>query len=56
LHWGVIDYPNSAGLTLTFEEIVWFDDIVDKLAWKHHVVPAEVEDVLAARTTLHLYN
>jgi len=41
---------------VTFEEIIWFDDIVDKLAWKHHVVPAEVEDVLVSRTTLHLHN
>ena len=41
---------------MTFEEIVWLDYIVDKLAWKHGVVPAEVEEVLESRSTLHLRN
>jgi hypothetical protein len=41
---------------VTFTEIIWFDDIVDKLAWKHHVVPSEVEEVLESRRTLHLWN
>jgi len=41
---------------MTFEEIIWIDYIVDKLAWKHHVLPAEVEEVLESRRTLHLRN
>lgn len=41
---------------MTFTEIIWFDDIVNKLAWKHHVVPLEVEEVLESRRTLHFWN
>jgi len=41
---------------MLFEEIIWLDYIVDKLAWKHHTVPAEVEEVLESRRTLHLRN
>ena len=28
------------------EDIIWLPHIVDKLAWKHHVIPSEVEEVL----------
>ncbi len=28
------------------EDIIWLPHIVDKLAWKHHVLPREVEDIL----------
>jgi uncharacterized DUF497 family protein len=28
------------------ENIIWLPEIVDKLAWKHHVTPQEVEEVL----------
>lgn len=41
---------------MIFEEIVWFDDVVDKLAWKHNVLPSEVEQVLVARSTRHFRN
>ncbi|MDQ1335322.1 MAG: hypothetical protein QG552_2272 [Thermodesulfobacteriota bacterium] len=27
-------------------EIVWLDEVVQKLAWKHNVLPLEVEEVL----------
>lgn len=27
-------------------DIVWLDRIVEKLAWKHRVLPSEVEEVL----------
>ena len=27
-------------------DIVWLDTIVEKLAWKHNIVPSEVEEVL----------
>jgi hypothetical protein len=32
---------------VTIDDIVWFDRIVDKLAWKHNVLPSEVEEVLS---------
>jgi uncharacterized protein len=41
---------------LTFEEIIWFDEAVDKLAWKHRVIPAEVEEVLESNSTRHFRN
>jgi len=41
---------------MVFDEIIWLDYIVDKLAWKHHVLPAEVEEVLESRRTLHWRN
>jgi uncharacterized DUF497 family protein len=28
------------------ENIIWLPAIVDKLVWKHHVTPQEVEEVL----------
>ncbi len=27
-------------------DIIWMPHIVDKLAWKHHVMPYEVEEIL----------
>ena len=41
---------------MIFEEIIWLNHIVDKLAWKHRVVPAEVEEVLTLRSTRHFRN
>jgi len=32
-------------------DIIWLPDIVDKLDWKHHVLPSEVEDVLFGQPT-----
>lgn len=32
---------------MVIEEIIWFEAIVEKLAWKHHVLPIEVEETLA---------
>ncbi len=29
------------------EDIIWLDRIVEKLAWKHNVLPSEVEQVLS---------
>ena len=29
--------------------LIWLEDIVDKLAWKHGVLPEEVSEVLANR-------
>ncbi len=28
------------------DDIIWLDTIVEKLAWKHNILPAEVEEVL----------
>lgn len=36
-------------ITLRISEIIWLEDIVDKLQWKHHVSPSEVEQVLSRR-------
>ena len=41
---------------MTFEGIIWLDHIVDKLAWKHRVLPAEVEEVLESQSTRHFRN
>lgn len=30
-------------------DILWLQEIIDKLAWKHRVMPDEVEQVLFAR-------
>ncbi len=31
---------------MKIDDVIWLDDIVDKLASKHHVETAEVEDVV----------
>jgi hypothetical protein len=33
----------------TLDDIIWLDRIVEKLAWKHHVLPSEVEEVLTGK-------
>jgi hypothetical protein len=49
------------------DDIIWFDSIVEKLAWKHNVMPSEVEEVLSGNCLIfkkekgrvegeHLYN
>jgi uncharacterized DUF497 family protein len=49
------------------EDIIWLDRIVEKLAWKHNVLPSEVEEVLSGGCKIfrkekgkvegeHLYN
>jgi len=30
----------------TIDDIIWLHRIVEKLAWKHNVLPSEVEEVL----------
>jgi hypothetical protein len=30
---------------LIIDDIIWLDRIVEKLAWKHNVLPSEVEEV-----------
>jgi uncharacterized DUF497 family protein len=27
-------------------DIIWLPHVIDKLAWKHHVLPEEIEDIL----------
>jgi len=31
---------------ITISDIIWFNRIVEKLAWKHNVLPSEVEEAL----------
>ena len=49
------------------DDIIWLDAIVEKLAWKHRVLPNEVEEVLTGQWRIfkketgkidgeHLYN
>jgi len=49
------------------EDIIWLDRIVEKLAWKHNILPSEVEEVFSGRCRVfkkekgkvegeHLYN
>jgi len=49
------------------DDIIWLDSIVEKLAWKHNVLPSEVEEVLSGDCRIfkkekgkvegeHLYN
>ena len=32
---------------MRIEGIIWFDEIIEKLEWKHNVQPCEVTEVLA---------
>ena len=33
-------------MSLVIDGIIWLDAIVEKLAWKHRVLPHEVEEIL----------
>ncbi|MDI6727337.1 MAG: hypothetical protein QMD44_00255 [Thermodesulfovibrionales bacterium] len=35
--------------SFVIDDIIWLDAIVEKLAWKHNVLPLEVEEVLTGR-------
>ena len=52
---------------IIIDDIIWFERIVEKLAWKHNVLPSEVEEVLSGKCRIyrkekgkvegeHLYN
>ena len=52
---------------IIIDDIMWLDRIVEKLAWKHNILPSEVEEVLFGRCKIyrkekgkvegeHLYN
>jgi len=52
---------------IAIDDIIWLDTIVEKLAWKHNVLPIEVEEVLSSNCRIfkkeqgkvegeHLYN
>ncbi|MBI5525668.1 MAG: BrnT family toxin [Deltaproteobacteria bacterium] len=34
---------------MKIRDIIWLDEVVEKLAWKHGVVASEVEDVVRGR-------
>lgn len=36
-------------MSIIINDIIWLDTIVEKLAWKHRVLPHEVEEVLSGR-------
>lgn len=36
-------------LSTIINDIIWLDTIVEKLAWKHRVLPHEVEEVLSGK-------
>ena len=36
-------------MSFIMDDIMWFDTIVEKLAWKHAVLPREVEEVLLGK-------
>jgi len=38
-------------LSMYVADVIWLPEILDKLDWKHHVTPAEVENILFGRAT-----
>lgn len=36
-------------MAIIIDDIIWLDSIVEKLAWKHGVLPHEVEEILAGK-------
>ena len=49
------------------DDIIWLEAVVEKLAWKHQILPSEVEEVLVGKCMIykketgkvegeHLYN
>lgn len=62
-----IGEKNKVNDYMIIEDIIWLESIVEKLAWKHQVLPNEVEEVLGSRCRFfkkengkvegeHLYN
>ena len=54
-------------IVVIIDDIIWLDRIVEKLAWKHNVLPSEVEELLSGNCRIfkkekgkvggeHLYN
>jgi uncharacterized DUF497 family protein len=52
---------------MILDDLIWLESIVEKLAWKHNIVPIEVEEVLQGQCRIfkketghvegeHLYN
>lgn len=33
-------------MVIRIDNIIWLPQVVDRLAWKHHVIPQDVEEVL----------
>ena len=38
---------------IIFDDIIWLNSIVEKLAWKHNVLPSEVEEVLRGKCKIY---
>jgi len=32
---------------ISIDDIIWLERIVEKLAWKHNVLPSEVEEIFS---------
>lgn len=54
-------------MPIVIKDIIWLETIVEKLAWKHRLLPHEVEEVLSGKCRIfkresgkvegeHLYN
>jgi len=39
-------------LSIIINDIIWLDSIVEKIAWKHGILPHEVEEVLSVNFRL----
>jgi uncharacterized DUF497 family protein len=63
----VVIQDEATRALFTIDDIIWLDRIVEKLAWKHNVLPSEVEEVLGGECRVfrketgkvegeHLYN
>jgi hypothetical protein len=39
---------------ITIDDIIWLERVVEKLAWKHSVLPSEVEELLAGNCRIFL--
>ena len=36
-------------MSIIINDIIWLDTVVEKLAWKHRVLPHEAEEVLSGK-------
>jgi hypothetical protein len=44
------------GYVMYIADIIWLPHILDKLVWKHHVSPEEVEEVLFDTPLYHFFH
>jgi hypothetical protein len=51
---GLLWTPYQRIRDLEIEDILWLHRIVDKLAWKHNILPSEVEETLNGNCRIFL--